>query len=285
MAKLMRSDEAARLGDGTMETALTMPLEDVGKLSRSDLLQLGRIVLEEAYRLNPLNTDHSANLGRLYRTWAELTNDVSKLDLASDYYRQATTLSPRSAQLFCEWAQVDLMRNDVPAALQRLKAAEALDPEFPMTFILLGDAYLVSGKFEDALDAHSRALKLDVSALSDSRFDWRLQLYVEHDKGDRLVEAYRLAVADHSEDGLAHGAYGFVLYRQGKLEEAAAEFEAYAKLSPRDWMAHRNLALAYRDLGRKSDALAAAERALKLAPTSQVPAIQDLVESLRKGGS
>lgn len=284
LAKLANAGQESGLGDQSMQAVLAMPLQDLTKLSQTDLLQLSRTVLDEAYRLNPLNTDHSANLARLYRTWAELTGDVSKLNVASNYYRQATTLSPRSAQLYCEWAQVDLMRSDVAGAWQRLRAAEALDAEFPTTFILLGDAYLVAGRFDEAIQAHIRALRLDASALSDSRLDWRLQLYADHGKGDQLAEAYRLAVSDHSEDGLAHGAYGSVLFKLGKLEEAVVEFETYARLSPRDWMAHRNLALVYRELGRTSDALAAAERALKLAPPNQVPGVQDLVQSLQKGG-
>ena len=285
LARLTQNNSVGGQVDASLRTALELPLADVAKLSRDELMQLSRAVLEEAYRLSPLNTDHSANLARMYRSWGEISGDADKLAAATDYYRRATKLSPRSAHLLCEWAQVELMRGNLQNALQTLEAAEALDPLFPPVFILRGDAYLANGDWDEALRAHSRALQLDGVALSDQRLDWRTQLYFDSGKADGLADAYRQAVATQPDRGPVHGAYGFILFRQGKLTEAAEEFEVYAKLSPGDWFAYRNLALTYQELGRRSEALAAAERALKLAPTSQTPMLHDLVESLRKGDS
>ncbi|MFN3928871.1 MAG: hypothetical protein ACK4OK_04475, partial [Thermoflexus sp.] len=44
-------------------------------LPRGDLLELTRAVLERARDLNPLNTDHTANLARMHRRWADLLLD------------------------------------------------------------------------------------------------------------------------------------------------------------------------------------------------------------------
>lgn len=285
LARLTQNDGVGEQFDGSLRTALEMPLTDVAKLSQEELMQLSRSVLEEAYRLNPLNTDHSANLGRMYGTWAEISGDAGKFDLAADHYRRATTLSPRSAQLLCEWAKVELRRGNTEGALRILNTAEGVDSKFPWVFVLKGDAHLTNGDWDEALRAHSRALELDAVSLSDQSFDWRTQLYFDHGKADGLAEAYRQAVASRPESGLVHGAYGVILSRQGKLTEAAEEFEVYAELSPYDWFAHRNLALVYQELGRKSEALAAAELALKLAPGNQTSMLQDLVESLRGGDS
>ncbi len=59
--------------------------------------------------MNPLNTDHSANLARLHRRWADLkaadpAARQQELETAAEYYRQATNLSPNNAQLWNEWA-------------------------------------------------------------------------------------------------------------------------------------------------------------------------------------
>ena len=67
--------------------------------------------------MNPLNTDHSANLARLHRRWADLkaadpAARQQELETAAEYYRQATGLSPNNAQLWNEWALVSLAMSD-----------------------------------------------------------------------------------------------------------------------------------------------------------------------------
>ena len=46
--------------------------DDVALMSRHELLRAAETVLLDAQTINPLNTDHTANLARLYRTWADL---------------------------------------------------------------------------------------------------------------------------------------------------------------------------------------------------------------------
>ena len=65
-------------------------------------------VLMEARELNPLNTDHSANLARMYHRWANsASDDATRQELlrrASENYAIATSLSPQNAILWNEWA-------------------------------------------------------------------------------------------------------------------------------------------------------------------------------------
>ena len=74
--------------------------------------------LLRAQALNPLNTDHSANLGRLYLAWSQMSSGQQRADSvqrALDYYSVATGLSP--TRLICTTNTVPRTRS--PASLTR----------------------------------------------------------------------------------------------------------------------------------------------------------------------
>ena len=58
----------------------------------------------KAKALNPMNTDHYANLGRLYIYWGgvlvgtDSKAAIAKMQTGVDYYLQAVKLSPQNAQ-------------------------------------------------------------------------------------------------------------------------------------------------------------------------------------------
>jgi len=68
-----------------------------------------REVLERAQQLNPLNTDHTANLARLQQAWASLETNPAQREAhykkSLDYYAQATRLSPNTVHLYDQHAQ------------------------------------------------------------------------------------------------------------------------------------------------------------------------------------
>ena len=138
-----------------------LTLEQLVRLSRGDLLEITRAVLERARDLNPLNTDHTANLARMHRRWADLLLDprycrtrihlpemppefVRHVEQASRYYEEATRLSPNNAVLWNEWASVDLyQRNDLDSAERKLQRSLQLDDRFDQTYQLYGDLLMV----------------------------------------------------------------------------------------------------------------------------------------------
>ena len=56
----------------TLNDVLALTPDQVAQMSREELLRAAETVLLDAQNVNPLNTDHTANLARLYRTWADL---------------------------------------------------------------------------------------------------------------------------------------------------------------------------------------------------------------------
>src|SRR5690606_39848091 len=103
--------ESATLGD-----VLALTPEAVSQMSRQELLRAAEVVLQQAQRVNPLNTDHTATLARLYRSWADLSTDPERrqamLDRSIEYYNTAVTLSPNAAHLWNEKGNAHLARGE-----------------------------------------------------------------------------------------------------------------------------------------------------------------------------
>ncbi len=85
-------------------------------------LQQAETILTEAHQLSPLNTDHYANLGRLYLYWADPTggNDPSKAPLAVQWMLQATQHTPGNAQLWDELAVAYSRDNQFQAGMDAI---------------------------------------------------------------------------------------------------------------------------------------------------------------------
>lgn len=103
--------------------------------------------LKVAQELNPLNTDHTANLARLYSYWgATVSGNAQKqeyLERANQYYQQAINLSPNNAVLWMEYAVLQLNALDnSTGALESAETARALDPSYDRIYALLGDYFV-----------------------------------------------------------------------------------------------------------------------------------------------
>ena len=222
-----------------LEGILNLNVQQTATLGRQDLLQAARAVLVRAREINPLNTDHSANLARLYRRWADLSTDpaqkAKQLDLSVQNYVQATNLSPHNAILWNEWATVEIMRGNLDAAEQKLAESLKLDSQFDQTYMILGELYVNTKNYDRAVEMYKNALEITPG----------------------LVQA--------------QGTLAYVYAQQGKLAEAIQANLALAKMSPNDpsiWNTRKNLAILYAQTGELQSALSQAQIAASLAPTS-----------------
>ena len=103
--------------------------------------------LKVAQSINPLNTDHTVNLARLYSWWASKATTDSALaeraQKASDYFATSVLLSPNNSTIWDEWALLFMQLVGQPQqAFARLQHALQLDAKFSLTHGLLGDYYL-----------------------------------------------------------------------------------------------------------------------------------------------
>ncbi len=176
------------LGRSYLEYAKTIQ-DEAGK---QDLVERAKRDLQEAQSINPLNTDHTANLARLYSWWASKTDDPATRDergkISSDFYARATTLSPNNSTLWGEWAilLMDIL-NQPEAARQKLEHAIELDPAYSLTLGLMGDYYVQSAHSQaeesqkeadlsKAIDYYQQAVKVAKSTENTSKIGYLVSL-------------------------------------------------------------------------------------------------------------
>ncbi|HJW90348.1 MAG TPA: hypothetical protein VJ436_06880 [Anaerolineales bacterium] len=243
---------------------------EVDPAQRDSRLAAAREALDNAQRLNPLNPDHSANLARLYKAWADMMQDQATSQTyaraASEYYDQAVSLSPNNARLWDEWAALALSQlEQSEAALERLTHALKLDPLYDWTHALLGEYWTqAAGRLgnpqeqrqalERAAGYYQGALHLADPADVQTRYTYLVSQAAVFVRLEQLEAA--LAAYQHAVDLLPEGA------QRWQLEEAIAQL--------------------YAQLGNRQQALVHAAYALSMAPPEQQPRLIAWIEVLKK---
>jgi len=227
-------------------------LEDTDQQSLA--LQETERVLLQAQAINPLNTDHSANLARMYRRWSDLPAGReyrrALAERSSYYYEVATSLSPNNAILWNEWATLYYYTLEDEEGFQsKIEHSLELDAEFEQTWLIIGDVRASNGDLEGAAEAYRTALEIKPN----QRQVW--------------------------------SALGRVYLQMGMNQEAIEAFTEAVEMAPnaRDvWDTHRLMAIAYYQAGSLDQALAEAQLALQLAPEERQAEIQQLIMQMQQ---
>lgn len=218
---------------------------------RQRFLKAAEQSLIKAQELNPLNTDHTANLGRLYLTWAQMINDPQQqqalLRKALDYYQVATSLSPNAAHLHNEYGTAYQLVGDYDKALEQFEISLSLDQEYADTYRRLGELYRAMGKDDLAIEAFEKGLEL----------------------APRDVQL--------------HSTLGYMYAQRGELDKAIEHNLAVLQRRPNDLASNRNLAILYQQAGDPRNALVYAQKALQLTKNeSEKPALEALIKQLQQ---
>jgi hypothetical protein len=93
-----------------LQSILDLDAQRTAELSALDLLSAAQSAFGHGRQINPLNADQTAGLAHVYQYRATLTDDAtqkSKLtQLSSQFYAQATSLTPRDNILVDEWQKL-----------------------------------------------------------------------------------------------------------------------------------------------------------------------------------
>lgn len=254
------------LGRSYLEYAKT--LNDAGE--REQLIQQAADDLKQAQKINPLNTDHTANLARLHSLWAAVSTDATLRDQraqqADQYFSRSVVLSPKNARLWDEWAVHGLNVMDQPEqAKERLETSLKIDPYYDWTYGLLGDYY-----------ARNVAGAPDVTP--EQRQAGLLQAT------DYYSQAMRLA--DPANASMLYGyivAYGGLQAQMGNLQAAAESYQRALQVwpdNPDKWRVQVALAQLYVQLNNPAMALEYARAGLEGAPEDQKDIIRGLITQL-----
>ncbi len=216
--------------------------------TREKLLSQSETMLKKAREIAPLNTDHSANLARLHRTWGGLVQGdprVQHLNKALDYYADALSLSPNNAQLYDEWGQTYFALGEYEKAEEQYTRSLAIDRQYLQTYLLLGELYMRQKEWDKALSIYQQALETNPKS------------------------------AD------LYSALGYVYTQQGDLDAALQAYEQAVELRPKSYNDRKNLAILYQQMGRLDDAIREATEAYNLAPDSQKQTMQSFLTQLQ----
>ncbi len=224
--------------------------------------------LKTAQNLNPLNTDHTANLGRLYSWWASATDDAAErqkyAELSDAYYEKALSLSPHNVVLWGEWAMLDLnLLRDEQAAVQKLRHALELDDTYDRTYALLGDYFINQARRAQDDDARQETLQ-------------------------KAAEYYRGALervrrSDKQTVYLYGSALGNVYIELQQYSQAIEVFEDILPSIPKStrWRLEETLARLYAQQQDKTRSLEYASQALADAPESEKERLQTLLAQIQ----
>ena len=205
--------------------------------------------LLQARAENPLNTDHSANLARLYTTWASVATDPAtrqeKQQKALEYYAAAARLSPHNAEIFDEWGEALLNAGQPQEALAKYQQSLALDNRYDQTYLQLGDYYLSQKQDDQALSAYQKAVQITPGLAQ------------------------------------AHNAMAYIYSNRGQYADAIKEKQLILKFYPQDYQTNKDLALLYQQTGQYTQALSSATIARQLAPQSDQASLDDLIKQIQ----
>ena len=205
--------------------------------------------LLRAVELNPMNTDHSANLGRLYLAWAQLSSAderAAAVQKSLDYYSVATRLSPNAAHLHNEYASAYQMAGDPDQALEQFMISLRLDPRYAETYRRLGDFYRANNQTDEA------------------------------------IRTYEQGVQAAPRDANLRGLLGFMYAERGDLGKAIEQNLAVLDLRPNDAGALQNLAALYAQQGDAQNALRYAQQALTVVQNEEDrSALEALIQQLQ----
>jgi len=279
---------------------------------QSQLLNQAEQRLIRARELNPLNTDHSANLGRLNRQWAAVATDpnirTEKANRAEAYYGQALSLSPHSAALWDEWAALDYQLLDkLDAAQEKLDSSFALDQGYDQTYQLQGDIYNIRAQravtdterqayYQQAIEVFTKGISvtkllglnpinlhigLAQAYVATQQLQPAIDSYIEVTKigiGANQWQVYRaiaelLRQLNNLDQARAYGQIAIEAAPDGEKPNLQAWLTALGA-SENQWQVYRAIAGIYEQVKNFEQARFYGQQAMQAAPESERPGLQ-----------
>lgn len=239
----------------------------------------------------PVFIEGNSNLGRGTRIPMMPTNimvpiylrpKMGKREAKPGVLNAALANVPKPAQELYEKAQEAIQANDSKRAIEQLRAAISIHPDFALALNSLGVEYLKLGDAGRALEALAAAVKLSPDA-----FVPRLNYGIAYLEKKQFAEAeanLRQALQKNDGSPSAHMYLGIALIKLGRYDEAEKELQRAVSLKGGDNMAqaHKMLGGLYWKKGQFKEAADQLEVYLKLMPKApDAERIRATVKELR----
>jgi protein O-mannosyl-transferase len=165
------------------------------------------------------------------------------------------------------------------AAIEEHRMALKLQPDFAEAYSNLGIALFASGARAEAMEHFHEALKLKPS-FPDARNNLGNALLVSGQYAEAIPEFER-SLELNPNSTLAENNLGEALRLSGRAAEAITHYQNGLRLGPEYPEIYYRIALCYSDLNQSADAIATAEKALKLARSAGNTATMQEIQAWR----
>jgi serine/threonine protein kinase/tetratricopeptide (TPR) repeat protein len=161
---------------------------------------------------------------------------------------------------------------DADKAAEYLEKAIGIDQEFVMAYEVLGMAYIVSAKFNEARKAFTKAMELSARASEKDRLliEADYALWVEGNQ-EKAAMLFKEIVQRYPEDKWAHHNLAPILISQGQFADAVKECQESIRLDPEFGAAFNILGYAYHKSGESEKAIDALKTYITLTPGEANP--------------
>jgi len=142
--------------------------------------------------------------------------------------------------------------------------ALALTPQLAEGHTCLGNVFLSTGRYENAVQEFQRSLDLDHN--SDETLSSLATAYQKLGKASAAEDAYRKAIALRPNHWAVYSAFGTFYFNQGRYAEAAGMFQQAIKRAPLNFRDYSNLGAAYLYLGQYQAGIESLRQSISLRP-------------------
>jgi serine/threonine-protein kinase len=242
--------------------------------------------LVDALELTPSSAEHARSIARptnnlaAYDQYLKGRNamrgqqDRRNVEAALKFFEQALETDPRFALAYAGVADASLqMYRETRDRLWADKAVFAadqgkrLDPNLVEVRIASGNAYLATGKTNEAIVELTKALELAPN--SDDAYRRLAGAHMRAGRSEEAIAMHLKAIEVNPYYWLNHNALGGAYWQLGDYEKAAQAFQKVIQLEPDNVNGVNDLGAAYLQTGRYAEAAEAFQKALTLVPTAE----------------
>jgi tetratricopeptide (TPR) repeat protein len=210
-----------------------------------------------AHNLDPKNLDLLSNLG-----YAQL--NAGQLDQALATYNQMLAIDPLSYDANVHLGFVFDKQGDPEKAMGYYEKALEGNANDVQTMGSLAELYANNGREKDATAMYERAIAAAEPAQKNTLRAKLGSSLIASKNFEKAAEVYGALVADNPDSAPYRFNYGISLLQLNKNKEAADQLAKVVELKPDYAPAYQQLAAAYNETGRYSQAIAVAKKGLAL---------------------
>jgi tetratricopeptide (TPR) repeat protein len=200
--------------------------------------------------------------------------DRQHVEMAITFYNEALKLDPRFALAFAALADASIEMyhetHDTTWADKALYAAQKgqrIDDSLLEVRTVAGQAYLATGKTNEAIAELTRAL--EIAPNSDGAYRRLAVAYRIAGRPDEAIKNHKLAIEKNPYYWLNHNSLGATYWRLGQWDKAGEEFKKVIEIKLDDVNSYNDLGAMYLQLAQYTAAADAFQRALKIVPTAE----------------